>query len=60
MHSFRVYYVRMHVMYMQDIDRDPQFDYEVAQITENRARNRFGNIFPCTYKVLLLCSYNKC
>ena len=36
-------------MIMQDIERDPQFDYEVAQIPENRARNRFGNIFPCMY-----------
>ena len=35
---------------LQDIDRNPQFDYEVAKIPENRARNRFGNIFPCTYK----------
>ena len=35
---------------MQDINREPQFDYEVAQIPENRARNRFGNIFPCTYR----------
>ena len=49
--------VLMH--YVQDIDRDPQFDHEVAQVPENRARNRFGNIFPCTYKEkqLLECSY---
>ena len=33
---------------LKAIEKSPQSDHEVALIPENRARNRFGNIFPCT------------
>jgi hypothetical protein len=37
---------------MQAIEKSPQSECEMAQIPENRARNRFGNIFPCKHSEL--------
>ena len=37
----------------QTIDKSPQSSCEVAKIPQNRARNRFGNIFPCKLYITL-------
>ena len=31
----------------QSIDKAPQVEFSTAVIPENRAKNRFGNIYPC-------------
>ena len=37
------------VIIQQTIEKSPQSEHEVALVLENKARNRFANIFPCTY-----------
>ena len=39
-------------MHIQAIERAPRVDHEVAKVSQNRARNRFANIFPCTQVVI--------
>jgi hypothetical protein len=46
-HYFNCLIVMRYLFPHQAIERSPQSDYTVAQIPENRARNRFRNIFPC-------------
>ena len=41
----------------QTIDKSPQSSCEVAKIPQNRARNRFGNIFPCKLYTLNLFKF---
>ena len=37
------------VYLLQSIEKSPQAEYNIAQIPENKARNRFANIFPCEW-----------
>ena len=45
-------------LFSQAIERSPQADYDTAKIPKNKARNRFGNIFPCE-SILTNNSYTK-
>ena len=42
------------IFFLQTIEKSPQADHDIALIPQNRARNRFGNIFPCKHTTLEL------
>ena len=40
-------FVQLFTYTMQSISKNPQSSYSAAEITHNKLKNRFANIFPC-------------